>query len=88
VRGLRVIVSLFGASKRSCVEMANCRLLSALTGESARPGEDPTGASAEREGGFDPQSEAELAQGEYKGAREVLARHGNTAQPRGGPGVC
>jgi hypothetical protein len=29
-----------------------------------------------------------LAQGEYKGAREVLARHGRTAQPWGGPGVC
>jgi hypothetical protein len=32
------------------------------------------GAGAERELGFDPQSKAELAQGEYKGAREVLAR--------------
>jgi hypothetical protein len=29
---------------------------------------------------FDPQPKAELAQGEYKGAREVLARHGRTAQ--------
>jgi hypothetical protein len=47
-----------------------------------RPGEDPTGAGAEREGGFDPQPKAELAQGEYKGAREVLARHGRTAQRR------
>jgi hypothetical protein len=44
------------------------------------------GASTEWEGGFDPQSKTELAQGEYKGAREVLARHGRTAQPRGGPG--
>jgi hypothetical protein len=57
-----------------------------LTGQSTRPGEDPTGAGAEREGGFDPQSKAWLAQGEYKGAREVLARHVHTAQPRGGPG--
>ena len=57
-----------------------------LTGQSARPGEDSTGAGAEREWGFDPQSKAELAQGEYKGAREVLARHGRTAQPWGGPG--
>jgi hypothetical protein len=47
---------------------------STLTGQSARPGEaDPTGAGAERESGFDPQSKAELAQGEYKGAREVLS---------------
>jgi hypothetical protein len=46
-----------------------------LTGQNARPGEDPTGAGAERELGFDPQPKAELAQGEYKGAREVLARH-------------
>jgi hypothetical protein len=45
-----------------------------LTGQSARPGEVFTGAGAERELGFDPQSKAELAQGEHKGAREVLAR--------------
>jgi hypothetical protein len=38
--------------------------------------------------GFDPQSKAELAQGEYKGAREVLTRHAHAAQPRGGPGGC
>jgi hypothetical protein len=57
-----------------------------LTGQSASPGEDSTGAGAERELGFDPQSKAELAQGEYKGAREVLARHVHTAQPWGGPG--
>jgi hypothetical protein len=61
-----------------------------LTGQSTRPGEDSTGAGAEREWGFDPQShqsKAEVAQGEYKGAREVLAlaRHAHTAQPRGGP---
>jgi hypothetical protein len=54
--------------------------------ESTSPGEDPTGAGAERELGFDPQPKAELAQGEYKGAREVLARHVHTAEPRGGPG--
>ena len=59
-----------------------------LTGESASPGEDSTGAGAERELGFDPQPKAELAQGEYKGAREVLARHVHTAEPRGGPGGC
>jgi hypothetical protein len=52
------------------------------------PGEDSTGAGAERELGFDPQPKAELAQGEYKGAREVLARHVHTAEPRGGPGGC
>jgi hypothetical protein len=57
-----------------------------LTGESTSPGEDSTGAGAERELGFGPQSKAELAQGEYKGAREVLARHVHTAQPWGGPG--
>jgi hypothetical protein len=57
-----------------------------LTAKRTSPGEDPTGAGAEREWGFDPQSKAELAQGEYKGAREVLARHVHTAQPRGGPG--
>jgi hypothetical protein len=63
-----------------------------LNGQCVRgPGEDPTGAGAEREWGFDfhPQSKAEVAQGEYKGAREVLARHVYTAaQPRGGPGGC
>ena len=61
-----------------------------LTGKSTRPEEDSTGAGAERESGFDPQSKAELelAQGEYKGAREVLARHVHTAEPRGGPGGC
>jgi hypothetical protein len=59
-----------------------------LTGQNARPGEDSTGAGAEREGGFDPQSKAELAQGEYKGARGVRARHVHTAQPWGGPGGC
>jgi hypothetical protein len=56
--------------------------------ESTRPGEDSTGAGAERELGFDPQPKAELAQGEYKGAREVLARHVHAAEPRGGPGGC
>jgi hypothetical protein len=56
--------------------------------ESTRPGEDSTGAGAERELSFDPQSKAELAQGEYKGAREILALHVHTAQPRGGPGGC
>jgi hypothetical protein len=70
-----------------------------LTGESTGPEEDSTGASAEREreGGFDPQPQPKawrLAQGEYsKGASKgsatgTLARHGNTAQPRGGPGGC
>jgi hypothetical protein len=52
------------------------------------PGRTPRelARSAERELSFDPQSKAELAQGEYKGAREVLARHVHTAQPWGGPG--
>jgi hypothetical protein len=59
-----------------------------VTGQNARPGEDPTGAGAERELGFDPQPKAELAQGEYKGAREVLARHVHTTEPQGGPGGC
>jgi hypothetical protein len=62
-----------------------------VTGQSARPGGDSTGAGAERELGvlgFDPQPKAELAQGEYKGAREALARHVHTAEPRaaGWPG--
>jgi hypothetical protein len=70
----------------SWLQMANCGLLSTVTGESTGPGEDPTGASAEWGGGFEPQSKAGLAQGGYKGAREVLARHGRTAQPWGGPG--
>jgi hypothetical protein len=62
---------------------------SAVTGESTSPGEDPTGASAEREGGFDPQSKAGLAQGVDKGAWVGLARLGRTALPWGGPGcVC
>jgi hypothetical protein len=63
-------------------------LLSTVTGEITSPGEDSTGAGAEREWGFDPQSKAEVAQGEYKGAREVLAQHVHTAQPRGGPGCA
>jgi hypothetical protein len=67
-------------------ERQTAGLLSTATGESTGPGEDSTGASAEREGGVDPQPKAELAQGEYKRAREVLARHGRTAQPWGGPG--
>jgi hypothetical protein len=78
---------------RSCVEMKDSclyeptsRKSSTLTGQSTRPGEDSTGAGAEREWDFDPQSKAEVAQGEYKGAREVLARHGHTAQPWGWPG--
>jgi hypothetical protein len=57
-----------------------------LTGKSTSPGEDSTGAGAERELGFDPPPKAELAQGEYKGAREVLARHVHAAEARGGPG--
>jgi hypothetical protein len=65
----------------SCLEMANCGLLSTVTGESTAPGEDPTGASAEREGGFGPQSKAGRAQGEYKGAREALARHARPHRP-------
>jgi hypothetical protein len=58
-------------------------LLSTATGEITSPGEDPTGAGAEREWGFaltpNRQSKAELVQGEYKGAREVPARHVHTA---------
>jgi hypothetical protein len=65
---------------------ATNRNSSTVTGQSTSPGEDSTGAGAEQELGFDPQSKAELAQGEYKGAREVLARHVHTAEPRGGPG--
>ena len=59
-----------------------------LNGQCVRgPGEDSTGAGAEREWGFDPQPKAELAQGEYKGAREVLARHARTHRPAvGWPG--
>jgi hypothetical protein len=62
---------------------ANCGLLQVLlrtaTGERApAPGRTPreTGASAERDRGFDlqPQPKGELAQGGYKGTREVLAR--------------
>ena len=65
------------------------RMKNRLNGQCVRgPGEDSTGAGAERELGFDPQPKAELAQGEYKGAREVLARHVHTAEPRGGPGGC
>ena len=58
----------------------------AVTGNGTSPGKDSTRAGAERESGFGPQSKAELAQGEYKGAREALARHrghGRTAQPGG-----
>ena len=77
--------SRLGASKPN--ELAG-RNRSTLTGEITSPGEDSTGAGAERELGFDPQPKAELAQGEYKGAREVLARHVHTAEPRGGPGGC
>jgi hypothetical protein len=63
-------------------KLAVSRIKTRLNGQCVRgPGEDSTGAGAEREWGFDPQSKAELAQGEYKGAREVLARHAHTAQP-------
>ena len=75
--------SRLGASKLN--EPTN-RIRVPVTGQSTGPGEDSTGAGAERELGFDPQPKAELAQGEYKGAREVLARHVHTAEPRGGPG--
>jgi hypothetical protein len=50
----------------SCFSEASRLNWSTVTGESPSPGEDSTGASAEREGGFDPQPKAELAQGEYK----------------------
>jgi hypothetical protein len=43
--------------------MANCSKSPVAVLESASPGEDSTGACAEREWGFDPQSKAELAQG-------------------------
>jgi hypothetical protein len=67
-------------------KLAVSRMKTRLNGQYVRaPGEDSTGAGAEREWGFDPQSKAEVAQGEYKGAREVLTRHVHTAQPRGGP---
>jgi hypothetical protein len=67
-------VSLFGGSSDSCLYEQTGSKSSAVTGESTSPGEDPTGASAEREGegGFDPQSEGRRARGEYKGARGVL----------------
>jgi hypothetical protein len=54
LRGLRVciIVSLFGALKRRCVSEANRLNWSTVTGESTSPGEDSTGASAERGGGL------------------------------------
>jgi hypothetical protein len=69
-------------------EAAASRIKKRLNGQLVRgPGGDSTGASAEREGGLlDHQPKAELAQGEYKGAREALARHGRTAQPRDDPG--
>jgi hypothetical protein len=67
----------------SCLYEPAGRNSSPVTGKSASLGEGPTGPGAERELGFDPQSKAELAQGEYKGAREVLARHVHTAEPRG-----
>jgi hypothetical protein len=56
------------------------RMKNRLNGQCVRgPGEDSTGAAgAERELGFHPQPKAELAQGEYKGAREVLTRHAHT----------
>jgi hypothetical protein len=51
--------------------------------ESTRPGGDSTGAGAEREGGFDPQPKAEIAQGEYayKGAREGAGHWHDTHTP-------
>jgi hypothetical protein len=55
--------SRFRFGSASC-EMPAGRNSSPVTGKSASPGEDPTGAGAERELGFDPQSKAELAQGE------------------------
>jgi hypothetical protein len=67
----------------SCFSEPTNRKPSTVTGKSTSPGEDSTGAGAERELGFDPQSKAELAQGEYKGAREVLARQPYTPPSRG-----
>jgi hypothetical protein len=60
-RGSRHYYSLdleFAAMARNGKLRVTAGLRSTLTGESARPGEDSTGASAEREGGFDPQSKA------------------------------
>jgi len=72
----------------SCFSEPTARKSPVTALESTSPGEDSTGAGAERELGFDPQSKAQLAQGEYKGARGVLARHVHTAEARGGPGGC
>jgi hypothetical protein len=53
------------------------------------PGEDSTGASAEREGDFDPpQPKTRRARGEYKGAREVLKYWHDTAAPPSRGGVA
>jgi hypothetical protein len=64
--------------------------------ESTRPAEDPAGAGAEREWGFDPQPKAELAHGEYKeerrskGSTGTTRTHAHTARPWGvgWPGGC
>jgi hypothetical protein len=80
-----------GAPSRVYSHMALVNKPAEITGFAScvrGPGEDPTGASAEWEGGFGPKPKGRRARGEYKGAREVLARHGRTAQPRGGPGRC
>jgi hypothetical protein len=62
----------------------------AVTGKSTSPGKDSTGAGAERESGFDPQSKAKLAQGEYKGARarEVLPGTTRAHRPAASRGVA
>jgi hypothetical protein len=88
VQGCEAVHSLGSRFGSSCFSERTGRKSPVTVIESTSPGGDSTGAGAEREWGFDPQSKAELAQGEYNGAREVLARHVHTAQPWGGPGGC
>jgi hypothetical protein len=52
-------------------QLLETRNWSTLTGQSTRPGEDSTGAGAEREWGFGPQSKAEIAQGIQRSKRST-----------------
>jgi hypothetical protein len=70
-------------ARASKCEAAVSRMKTRLNGQCVRgPGEDSTGAGAEREWGFDPQSKAEVAQGEYKGARREEGNTGTTSTHR------
>jgi hypothetical protein len=65
-RGSRVNRAARSRVRDSCLYEPAAQIRVPLTGQSARPGEDSTGAGAERLLGFDPQSKASTKeQGKY-----------------------